>query len=131
MDGKKHPWGVWGDLLYAAEGTKVLAKYASQFYTGAAAVTQCRGAKGSGSTTYCGVHGEASFVEALLERLATQIGLKGQTPPLPARVQVIQRGPYHILLNYQDAPVAAPAPRGARFLVGTRRVEPAGVAIWE
>ena len=26
MDGKKHPWGVWGDLLYAAEGTKVLAK---------------------------------------------------------------------------------------------------------
>ncbi|HYO09489.1 MAG TPA: beta-galactosidase [Tepidisphaeraceae bacterium] len=130
MDAKKYPWGVWGDLLYAAEGTKVLAKYSNQFYAGAAAVTQCKRAKG-GSTTYCGVHGEAAFVDALVERLATQIGLKGQSPPLPSRVQVIRRGPYHVLLNYLDTQVVAPAAKGARFLVGTRRVEPAGVAIWE
>jgi hypothetical protein len=27
--------------------------------------------------------------------------------------------------------VLAPAPRGARFIVGSSTVEPAGVAVWE
>ncbi len=128
LDGHKHPWGVWADLLYAREGTKVLAKYADQFYAGAAAVTQCRHENG-GATTYVGVHGEASFVDALMEKVATQAGLERAT--LPSRVQLIRRGPYRVLLNYQDKAYAAPAPPRVKFLVGSRRVDPAGVAIWE
>jgi hypothetical protein len=36
-----------------------------------------------------------------------------------------------ILLNYQDANVEAPAPETARFLLGSKSVKPAGVAIWK
>ncbi|MEA2711251.1 MAG: beta-galactosidase [Phycisphaerales bacterium] len=128
LDGKTHPWGVWGDLLYADEDAKVLAKYADQFYAGAAAVIQRRRSNG-GAVTYCGVHGEQSFTEALMEKLAMQAGLT--TTSLPTRVQLLRRGPYRVLLNYQDTVFNAPAPRGARFIVGSRRVDPAGVAIWE
>ncbi len=127
LDGKKHEWGVWGDLLYAREGTKVIAKYADQVYEGAAAVTQCR-CKSGGVVTYCGVYAEASFIDALMEKLAAQADLK--TSSLPSRVQLIRRGRYRILLNYQDKPHVAPAPASARFVVGTRNVDPAGVAIW-
>jgi beta-galactosidase len=127
MDGKKYPWGVWGDLLYAEPGTKVLAKYSDQFYTGAAAVTQRKA--GTGVTTYCGVYSEQAFIDALVERLATQAKLP--VNPLPPRVHIVRRGKYRILLNYQDKPVDAPAARGVKFLVGTRKVEPAGVAVWE
>ena len=128
LDGKNHPWGVWGDLLYAEPDAKVIAKYADQFYAGAAAVIQCRRREG-GAVTYCGVHGEESFTEALMEKLAAQAGLT--TAPLPTRVQIIRRGSYRIALNYQDSTYNAPAPRGAKFIVGSRRMDPAGVAIWE
>ena len=43
---------------------------------------------------------------------------------------VLKRGPYRIALNYQLVPFDAPAPRGAKFLVGSRQVEPVGVAVW-
>jgi beta-galactosidase len=128
MDGKKYPWGVWGDLLYAEEDSKVVAKYADQFYAGAAAVTQCRH-KNGGLVLYCGVYAEPPLIEALMERVATQAGLSMTT--LPTRVQLIRRGPYRVVLNYQDQPYTAPAPADARFLIGARIVPPAGVAIWE
>jgi beta-galactosidase len=58
MDGTRHRWGIWADLLYAEPTTRVLAKYADQFYIGAAAVTRAR--RGHGTVTYCGVCSEAS-----------------------------------------------------------------------
>ena len=127
MDNVKHRWGAWGDLLYAEESTKVIARYADQFYAGAAAVIARR--HGSGTVTYCGVYSEPSLCEALLERIATN--MKIPTTVLPPRVQLLRRGGHRILLNYQDKPIDAPAPRTARFLVGARKVEPAGVAVWE
>ncbi|HEX4794992.1 MAG TPA: beta-galactosidase [Humisphaera sp.] len=126
MDGKRFPWGTWGDILYAGEDAKVLAKYADQFYAGAAAVI--RRSHGAGQVTYCGVHAERPFVEALVEKLAT--GAKLATTSLPWRVHLLRRGPYQILLNYNDHPVDAPAKRGAELLIGTRKVPPAGVAVW-
>jgi beta-galactosidase len=126
MDGKRYPWGTWGDILYAGEDAKVLAKYADQFYAGAAAVI--RRNQGSGQVTYCGVHAERPFIEALVEKLAA--GAKLATTPLPWRVHLLRSGPYQILLNYNDHPVDAPAKRGAEFVIGTRKVPPAGVAVW-
>jgi beta-galactosidase len=76
------------------------------------------------------VYADAPFIEALMEKLAAQAGLTTTAMP-SSRVQYIERGAYGVLLNYQDKPVDAPAPRGARFIVGGERVEPAGVAIWE
>lgn len=127
MDGKKFSWDVWGDLLYAEPDTKVLAKYADQFYADAAAILQKH--HGEATVTYCGVYPNADLADALIEKLAAQIKLP--TTPLPPRVQWLCRGGYNILLNYQDQPVDVPASKTARFLVGDRKIEPAGVAVWE
>ena len=126
MDGKRYAWDVWADLLYEGENTKVLAKYADQFYAGAAAATRCR--RGQGTVTYCGVFAEQAFVDALVEGLVKKIGLTSKA--LPPHVHLLRRGPYRVLLNYNDTPVTAPAPRGTTFLVGAATVEPAGVAVW-
>lgn len=126
MDGKKYPWGIWGDLLYGEPETKTIAKYADQFYAGAAAVIQNR--YQGGLVTYCGVFGEEAFTEALAERIATQSKLP--ITLLPPRVQLLRRGAYRILLNYTTSIVEAPAPPKTRFVVGTRKVEAAGVAVW-
>ncbi|HWP41404.1 MAG TPA: beta-galactosidase [Tepidisphaeraceae bacterium] len=127
MDSVQYKWGVWADLLYAEPTTRVLAKYADQFYTGAAAVMQNR--RGKGTVTYCGVYAEQAFTDALVEKVATA----GKVPhtPLPPGVQMLRRGSYCIVLNYALSSFDAPAPRNARFLVGSRKVEPVGVAVWE
>jgi beta-galactosidase len=126
MDGKKYPWGVWGDLLYGEAETRTIARYADQFYAGAAAVIQNR--YQGGLVTYCGVFGEEAFTDALAERLATQSKLA--VTHLPARVHLVRRGAYRILLNFTIDTVDAPAPARTRFLVGSRKVEGAGVAVW-
>jgi beta-galactosidase len=127
MDGQKYAWGAWGELLYVEDKTKIVAKYADQFYADAAAATRRK--HGRGTVSYCGVAGEGAFCDAFLEKLATEAKL--EVSPLPSRVHIIRRGPYRVLLNYQDKPVEAPAPKGTRFLVGGRKVDPAGVAVWE
>jgi len=127
MDNVKYKWGAWGDLLYAEPTTKVIAKYSDQFYAGAIAATGKK--HGKGTVIYCGVNAEPAFTSALMERVATN--LKLPITKLPPRVQVIQRGNKKIALNYQLVPLDAPAPKGAKFIVGTRKVDPVGVSIWE
>jgi beta-galactosidase len=127
LDDKEYAWGVWGDLLYSEEDTRILAKYADQFYEGAAAVIQRK--YETGVVTYCGVYGEQDFTDALAAKLATQSNLP--TRQLPPRVQLLKRGVYRILLNYSLQPIDAPAPPRTRFVVGTRKVDPAGVAVWK
>jgi beta-galactosidase len=127
MDGKKYEWGVWGDLLFSEPTTRVLATYADQFYAGAAAVMQNR--LEQGIVTYCGVYGEEAFTDALAAKLAAQAGLS--VAPLPARVQLLRRGPYRVMLNYSMGMVEAPAPPRTRFVVGTRKLEPGAVAVWK
>jgi beta-galactosidase len=126
MDGKKYSWGAWGDLLYGEAETKTIARYADQFYAGAAAVIQNR--YQGGLVTYCGVMGEEAFTDALAERIATQSKLN--IVPLPPRVHMLRRGPYRILLNFTADTIDVPAPPRTRFLVGTRKLEGAGVAVW-
>ena len=130
MDGRAYDWGVWGDHVAPADGTRTLARYADQYYAGTAAVTQRP--HGAGTVTYCGVYAEGPLEDALVEKVVAQVGPEKLRPtPLPPRVQVQRRGPYRIVLNYQDQPVEAPAPEGAKFIVGERQVGPAGVAVWE
>ena len=127
MDGKRYEWGVWGDLLYGEPETKTVAKYADQFYSGAAAVIHHKYEKGA--VTYCGVFGDEAFTDALAEKIAASAKLA--VTPLPHRVHLLKRGSYRILLNYTDKTVEAPAPARTRFVVGTRKVEAAGVAVWK
>jgi beta-galactosidase len=125
-DRDDYTWGVWGDLLYPHGSTRTIARYADQFYAGAAAVTQNR--LDRGTITYCGVYAEPPFYAALVESMARQAGLPFYE--LPDRVQLLSRGRHRILLNYNDKPVTAPASPAASFVIGQRQVEPAGVAVW-
>jgi beta-galactosidase len=127
LDDKLYDWSIWGDLLYAEGDTKVLARYADQFYADAAAVIQKKHPKGT--VTYCGVFAEQEFTSALTEHLAMQFALPVTT--LPQRVQICRRGAYHFCLNYQDVPYELSVPKTARFVVGSKTVEAAGVAVWE
>jgi beta-galactosidase len=130
FEGKSYAWGVWGDQVTPGSGTETLATYADQFYAGAAAVTRRR--LGGGTVSYFGVFSEQPLVDAFVESLARIIGSNRLAPrTVPGRVQVLRRGPYRIALNYQDQPVAAPAPASAKFLVGSAKLAPADVAVWE
>ncbi|MGD0541274.1 MAG: Beta-galactosidase C-terminal domain, partial [Tepidisphaeraceae bacterium] len=87
---------------------------------------------GKGAVSYFGVCSEPPLVEAFVESLAKSIGSERlQATMLPSRVQVLRRGPYRIALNYQDQPVDAPAPASPKFLIGSARMAPADVAVWE
>jgi beta-galactosidase len=126
MGGKQWRWGAWGDLVKPHAGTEVIARYVDQFYNGTPAVT--RAARGKGTVTYCGVFAEPAFTAALMEKLAADAKLP--VTKLPERVQLLTRGSYSVCLNYQDAPFEVPAPAGAKFLVGSRQLGPAGVAVY-
>ena len=109
-----------------AKGTRTIGRYADQFYAGTAAITQ--NSFGKGIVTYCGVAAEAALYESLIESLAKQADLP--MTMLPDRVHVIRREGITVCLNYQDQPIDVPAPADAKFIVGTRELEPAGVAVW-
>jgi beta-galactosidase len=134
FEGKKYPWGVWGDQVMPSKGTETIAKYADQFYAGAAAVTRAK--FGNGVVNYFGVCSEQGLVDAFVESLGKSIGKsigieRSRGNILPQRVQVLRRGPYRIALNYRDEVVDAPAPASAKFLIGSAKIGPADVAVWE
>ena len=68
--------------------------------------------------TYCGVNAEPTLDEMLIEKLAGEAGLPVSS--LPANVHVLERDGRKIVVNYQDKPIEAPAPAGARFIIGGR-----------
>jgi beta-galactosidase len=125
--GQTYQWNIWGDHLRPEKGAQVVAHYTDQFYAGTPAIIRNQYHKGT--VTYCGVCGSSDLSEALVERIATDAGL--DVAPLPSRLQVLRRGPYKIALNFNDISIEAPAPAGARFVLGDRKIEPAGVAVWE
>ena len=51
--------------------------------------------------------------------------------PLSDRVRVVRRGAYVIALNFSDQTVPTPAPKETQFVLGSRQLAPAGVAVWK
>lgn len=126
LDGKTYEWDTWGDLLYAEEGTRVWSKYTNMFYAGAPAITHKR--HGTGSVTYCGVFGGRDLASAVIEKLCVAESIAAK--PLPDRVRVLRRGRFNIALNYNDKPVVLPTATNTTFVLGSRQLEAAGVAVW-
>lgn len=126
LDGKHFHWDVWGALLYAEEGTRVWAKYTNMFYAGAPAITHKR--HGTGSVTYCGVFGKRDLASAVIEKLCVAESIAAK--PLPDRVRIVRRGRFNIALNYNDKPVVLPTAPNTQFVLGSRQLEAAGVAVW-
>lgn len=65
----------------------------------------------------------------LLSALAAEAGLKVLS--LPEGLRLRRRGTWVFAFNYGPEAVEAPAPEGARFLLGGRWVGPCDLAVWE
>ncbi|MBC7784212.1 MAG: beta-galactosidase [Burkholderiales bacterium] len=131
FDGKTFKWSIWAELMFADEGTKPWGRFTNMFYAGATAITHKKhtAGDGGGTVTYCGVFGDRDLPEAIIEKLCKQIGLK--LTHLPDRVRLLERDGHMICMNFSDKPVTVPAPRNTKFLIGSSKLDPAGVAVWK
>jgi beta-galactosidase len=128
LTGGFHEWHVWADVITAAPGTRVLARYADHFYSGSTAAISRK--LGAGTVTYVGVETASGDLEKeIVRRVFTEAGVAIED--YPDQVMVDWRDGFWIVSNFSSIEQTTPAPRDATQLVGTRRLPPAGVAIWK
>jgi len=127
-DGKSYDWVSWAEILEPAEGTQTIAKYADQFYAGSpAAVTR---SLGRGTVTYIGVDSANGDLEyKLLGDVFTRAGVN--VAAYDDGFVVDWRDGFWVATNFTEKNLPAPAPDGAKLLIGTRELPPAGVAVWQ
>lgn len=127
-EGKSYPWNIWGDILEPMDGTEVWATYGNSFYKGKAAVTHRK--LGQGTVTYIGPYSHnAGLEEAVLRRVYQQAGI--HTASLPKGMMMEYRDGFGIAVNYSDQELEVPAPKGAEFIFGNRKIGLCGVAVWK
>lgn len=127
VSGTDHEWNAWAEVIAPAAGTRVLATYTDQFYAGRpAAVSRTLG---GGTVTYVGVETVSGDLEKeSVRRVFADAGVPIED--YPDQLLVDWRDGFWIASNFSSTDQDAPAPRDATFIVGTRRLPPAGVAIW-
>jgi beta-galactosidase len=126
-NGKSFEWGAWGDQLDPRAGTTVLAKYADQFYAEKAAATTH--ALGKGTVTYIGVDSlNGDFEKEMLSQTFVQAGVKIQD--YADQFFVDWRDGFWIATNFSSREQTAPIPAEAKVIIGSRMLQPAGVAVW-
>jgi beta-galactosidase len=126
--GKKYEWGSWGEMLVPDAGTTVLAQYADQFYAGTAAVTTRK--LGKGTVTYVGVESLRGDLEReVLRRVYATANVVVEA--LPNDFVVNWRDGFWVATNFTSETQSVPVPAGVKLLVGTRELEPGGVAVWQ
>jgi len=127
LSGRAYDWAVWAEVLKPAAGTTVLARHGDQFYAGEAAAVTRR--LGRGSVTYVGVETVSGDLEKeIVRRVFTKAGVA--IDDYPDQLFVDWRDGFWIASNFSSTVQAAPIPAGVTPLVGSRRLPPAGVAIW-
>lgn len=117
-NGQSYPTGVWREEIEPGDGVEALAHYDN----GRAALLR------KGRVLYLATLSDAAFTTDLLEALCAEAGVATQRLPVDLRLR--RRGDLVFALNYGAAPVAAPAPDDAQFLVGERQIGARDVAIW-
>jgi beta-galactosidase len=117
-NGRAYPTGIWREAIAPGDGVETLARYDD----GGAALLR------NGRVLYLATLSDAAFATDLLEALCAEAGVATQR--LPADLRLRRRGDLVFALNYGAAPVAAPAPDSAHFLIGDRRIGARDVAIW-
>ena len=124
---KLYEWGVWGESLEPGAGATPLATYSDHFYKGSvAAVTR---KLGRGTVTYIGVESLSGELELdLLRGVFDRAGVT--TRNLPSGFQVDWREGFWIATNFTEVSQPAPLPLGAKILIGSKVVPPAGVTVW-
>jgi beta-galactosidase len=121
-------WNRWADVLKAADGTEVLAVYADQFYAGKPAVTTKR--LGRGTVTYVGVDTLDGELERDVMRLIYERAGAGPES-YPPGIYVEWRDGFNVAVNYSSRAYDLPLPAGARIVLGTNPLRPAGVLIYK
>jgi len=127
MGGEGHAWNRWADVLKPLGETETLAVYADQFYAGKAAVVSRR--LGRGTVTYIG----ADTIDGTLERDVLRLVYEraGAGPEsYPPGVYVEWRDGFFVAVNYSSRAFAVPVEPGARIVLGSNPLRPAGVLIW-
>ena len=124
---KTYEWGVWGESLEPGAGTTPLATYADHFYKGnTAAVTR---KLGKGTVTYIGVESLSGDLERdLMRGVFDRAGVAVRN--LPKGFQVEWRDGFWVATNFTEQAQPAPVPTGAKILIGSKVVPPAGVTVW-
>ena len=128
VDGKRYSWTSWGEILSPFEGTEVWGKYCDDFYKNEPAIIHS--SLGKGSVTYIGVDSQKGDLEkAVLRKLYT---LKGENiEELPDGVHIEYRDGFGIAVNYSDQEINLPVNKDVNFLIGSRNIQTAEVAVWK
>ncbi|CAN5258865.1 beta-galactosidase [soil metagenome] len=117
-NGGAYPAVTWRESLEPGAGAQTTATYGD----GAAAMVR------SGRANYLGALSDRAFLTDLFEALCAEAGV--ETIRLPESLRLRTRGGLTFAMNYADAAVAAPAPGGARFVLGGSVIGPRDVAVW-
>ena len=124
---RTYRWGVWGEQLEPAPGTRVLARYADHFYKGQPAAVSRTLQKGS--VLYAGVESlEGDLERDLLRDFYRAAGVTVMN--LPPQLFVDWRDGFWVATNFGSATRTAPVPEGARIVIGGKELGPAGVTVW-
>jgi beta-galactosidase len=124
---KTYDWAAWGEQLEPQPGTQPLAKYADQFYAGQVAAVTRKLRKGS--VTYVGVDSLTGELETdLLRGVFGRAGV--QVENYADQFVVDWRDGFWIATNFSSKDQSAPIPKGAKLIIGTKVLPPAGVAVW-
>lgn len=127
MNGKKHLWNTWGEILIPQPGTETWATYKEEFYEGKPAVTFYK--SGKGSVTYVGVDSSDGTLETdILKQLYKRLNIP--VMDLPYGVTLEYRNGLGIVLNYSDKPYHFHLPSGAKTIIGEQDIPTAGIFIF-
>ena len=128
MNQQKFEWNSWGEILKPVPGTEIWGTYSGDFYAGKPAVIFRR--LGKGTVTYVGADSKDGLLET--EVLKKVYGLlKMPVENFPDGVMVEYRDGFGIGMNYSDKDYELTVPAGAKILVGSKTLKPAGVVVWK
>lgn len=127
MGSTHYSWNNWADLLAPDKNTETLAVFDNQFYKGKTAVVKHK--VGKGAVTYIGVDTDDARLEAdILKQVYTGAGVT--TENYPPGVFVYWRDGFYVAVNYSSDNYEMKIPAGAKILIGSKVLEPAGVLVW-
>lgn len=127
MNGEDYEWNTWGELINPKKNTKVLAKYADQFYKGTACCVQ--NSLGKGKVWYIGVDTyDGQLEKDILKNVYSEQGV--ETEDYPQGILVYWRDGFMVAVNYSSSNYQLKLSEDADFVIGNNELKPAGVSVW-
>lgn len=127
LDGKKHKWTSWGEVLAPNKGTETWASYLGDFYEGKPAIMHHK--LGKGTVTYVGVDSQNGEMEKeALKKLFGKLNIP--LLDLPKGLHLEYRDGFGIAVNYSDQTLSLPI-SDAQYIIGGQNLKTADVAVWK